>query len=358
MSESQVDRDALLRALELGAQVASSQEARALPILTNVKIANHKVVATNTVRTVSCSIEFAGGSPSLLVGAKGLLDRISTMPSGTITLVADDTSLTIKSGRRRHKLPIISVLRFPDTEAPPDDDEFVTVSASELRRGLNSVKHAVARDGARPHLEAICWEADDGKLRLIATDGHRLATCLTTIEWEHTGIMLVSRDVVNGLLKFLGKAETVEIGRSGPSLCWRIEENMLFAKLLDGSFVPWRRVIPDSAECSLTTSAQALRAAVEAVSKACDRGRDVIRLESNDSELLVSAESPEHGESRDVVPFSGTFSREPIGCNPAFLTDALQTIDGDVTLCTGGCLDPIRVDVDGETVGVLMPIRV
>jgi DNA polymerase III subunit beta len=136
----------------------------------------------------------------------------------------------------------------------------ITLDAADLRHGIRAVKHAVSKDWARPVLTTMCIEGDADGVRLVAADNYRIAVydlvgptdVLETPEAMDIGRRLVPGDTLPGLDALLAKCGenetvTVELGDSTLTVMTAARES-LTARLMDGTFPDYRKVVPSMAE--------------------------------------------------------------------------------------------------------------
>jgi DNA polymerase-3 subunit beta len=91
-----------------------------------------------------------------------------------VEITTQGDSILINSGRTRFKLN-----GLPRTSSPPfrkvDFDESWRVTGAELQRLITHVSFAASTEETRPILNGVLWQLRDGEMRMVATNGHRLA---------------------------------------------------------------------------------------------------------------------------------------------------------------------------------------
>ena len=176
-----ISRDALLKPLNLVAGVVERRQT--LPILANVLMVldEDRLALTGTDLEVELvgrvQIAAAGDSGEVTVPARKLVDICKSLPEGSdIQFTAQDNKVTVKSGRSRFTLATLPAREFPNVEDSMGTHQF-TVKQGQLKRLIDRTAFAMAQQDVRYYLNGMLWEIKEGLLRVVATDGHRLAMC-------------------------------------------------------------------------------------------------------------------------------------------------------------------------------------
>lgn len=130
----------------------------------------------------------------------------------------------------------------------------ITLSHDEINKALNLVAFAISTEATRYYLNGVLFEiAEDNTLRLVATDGHRLALYKPQghrIDPQASRLSaIVPRDTVLAWLKdkpARGEGTTpVALTFTETSVQRSTQSTQSTSSLVDGSFPDWRRVVPD-----------------------------------------------------------------------------------------------------------------
>ena len=107
--------------------------------------------------------------------ARKLLDLCRALPDGTLLTI--DTSgdrAAIRAGRSRFSLSTLPAAEFPGIDVT-GDELALELSQRDLRRAIEATHFAMAQQDVRYYLNGMLFEINAGKVRLVATDGHRMA---------------------------------------------------------------------------------------------------------------------------------------------------------------------------------------
>jgi DNA polymerase III sliding clamp (beta) subunit (PCNA family) len=208
-------------------------------------------------------------------------------------------------------------------------------------------------------------------LRFATTDGHRLGRYTLPLPEGADGFpdMILPTKAANLVFKHLiGKKPdrpSVRIRTSRTKMEFTYGRFRVLAKVIDGTFPDYTRVIPSAETHKLTVPAAAFAEAVESVTAiAREKTRAVAISMSNDDGVILTCSSPQNGRAAAI--FGGAYeyaSHNPglaIGFNAKYLTGILSAFPGDVTFGLSDCAGPVRIESPNrpEFLGVLMPMRV
>jgi DNA polymerase-3 subunit beta len=190
----------------------------------------------------------------------------------------------------------------------------------------------MAQQDVRYYLNGLMLEPDNGVLRAVATDGHRLAICEYPMDvGDTTGQqVIVPRKGIQELHRLLEDdtaAVQVEIGTNHIRITTK--ELRFTSKLIDGRFPDYNRVIPKDANKSLVIDRDVLRQALTRTSILSNEKYRGIRLDLSKNNLKIQAHNPEQEEAVDEIEV--TYDNDPleIGFNVTYLLDVLAAVDSD-----------------------------
>jgi len=366
-----IERAALLRSL---AHVQSVVERRTtIPILANVKLeaADGAISLTATdmdlsvVERADAEVSQPGASTA---AAHTLYDVVRKLPEGAriqIERAEGGGELQLRAGRSTFDLPCLPAEDFPTLSDEGLDCGF-TLAARDLRRLIDKTRFAISTEETRYYLNGIFFHAHDGRLRAVATDGHRLARVETDLP-EGAGAMpavIVPRKTVNEVRKLVDDLDDdagVEVGLSASRIRLMIGVAALRSRLIDGTFPDYERVIPTHNDKLLVVANKALSEAVDRVATISTEKSRAVKLRLDDGRLTLSAVSPDAGRAVDELDVA--YAGEPleIGFNARYMLDMSGQIDGDeieIAIADAGSPTLVRDPKDSSTLYVLMPMRV
>jgi DNA polymerase-3 subunit beta len=359
----QVTQENLNRALSSVARVANARNP--LPILANVLLKTSEnrlsIAATNLDIAITQYIGAKVSSEgSITVPARLMQDFISSLPSGVIDLELDGSKLHIKTERYQSVVNGIVADDFPVMPAISHGQSW-SVNGATLKRALQQVVFAASNDESRPVLTGVLFHTIDGKLFIAATDSYRLAE--KDLGKNNAEVsLLIPATALQDVLRIIGDyTETVQITHDDQQVLFQIGDAELVARLLEGKYPEYRRLIPDK----FSTTATLKRADfinVTRVSSLFAResaGSVTLQVDEETSQLSIRSIASQLGENTATA--TGTISGSgSITLNSRYLLDALQAFSGDeVRFGFNGKLEPtlLQDTTQPDYAHIIMPLK-
>jgi DNA polymerase-3 subunit beta len=328
-------REALLEPLQAVAGIIERRHT--LPILSNVLLSRTDThidfVATDIEIeiTTSMTVEGPGEAKKITVGARKLVDILRALPEGAeVQLVLQDRRLQVKSGKSRFNLQTLSAEDFPRLVLAEASATSFTVPQNLLRSLLGLVQYAMAQQDIRYYLNGLLMVVEDDQLKLVATDGHRLAYASRKIGGKNLTRqeVILPRKTIIELSKLLDDSDDpVAIDLSAAQARFKFGNVLLVSKLVDGKFPDYGRVIPQNQPKKLKLDRIALLQALQrAAILTSDKFRGV-RWMLSDGSLKISCSNTEQEEAQEEldVPYKG--EALDIGFNVGYLVDVLNNLN-------------------------------
>ncbi len=142
-----------------------------------IEVGDEAVVYATDMETAvkaSISADEIEGEGRFVIEASTFLEIVKSLPSDTVELRLDGSNLVVASGRSRFNLPTMDPSEFPDIMTV-ETDRYVELDTSILDEMMDKVMFAAATDEFMRNLNGVYWELMGDTLRLVASDGFRLA---------------------------------------------------------------------------------------------------------------------------------------------------------------------------------------
>ena len=332
-----------------------------LPILQGVlcEVGGGKLTVTGTdneitVRTV-LDVEVTDDG-STVIPAKLAADAVRKLPSGAVTMTSGNGEVEITGNGPRFNLRAMSVDDYPKI-ADADTSDAVEVDGGELTHALTQVGVAASADDARPTLTGVLFEANDGALRLVATDSYRLAVKdVPSVATEQ--IKLVPYRALRELSRTVG-AGAMKVALGDRDASFVTDQGHLTVRVIDATFPNYRQLLPEGHANRLTVDKEAL---LEAVGRAALVAEDHIpvRLAMHQGGVELSVIRQEVGEATELLDAEYSGEDMTIAFNTRYLTDGIMAVDDDkVVVETSDPLKPglIHGAASADFRYLLMPVR-
>ncbi|KZE27752.1 DNA polymerase III beta subunit [Crenobacter luteus] len=332
----QAERDALLKPLL--AVTGIVERRHTLPILSNVLI--EKKGGEVGFLATDLEIQITTASPEALPGedfrlttsAKKFADILRAMPAAsTVTLEKDDGRLTLKAGKSRFNLQTLPADDFPLLSANGAATAAFRLAQKDLKRLLSQVQYAMAVQDIRYYLNGLLLQTDGDTVRLVSTDGHRLALASAKLDAAlPRAEVILPRKTILELYKLLADSDDgIDIELLASQVRFSFGSTVIISKVVDGKFPDFNRVIPlDNDKIFLidrVTLLQALqRAAILANEKF--RGVRLVVAPGRMSILCTNSEQEEAEEELEIAYQGGALE---IGFNINYLLDVLTNVPAE-----------------------------
>lgn len=338
-----------------------------LPILSNILIdANdNNIVLTTTdldigiTTTINIKPAITG---SITVPAKKFFDIIKELPDG------EDTTITVKKNNLVHietGKNIFKIMGLPKDEFPqlPEfkDKDSITIPQGKLKKMLVMTNFAVSHDETRYVLNGILFVIKPSHLRLVATDGRRLAMVEEKMSLPKTleRKTIIPTKAVNELVKLLSDEGDIRISFGDNQMQFDTGRARLVSRLIDGDFPNYEQVIPKEHKESVAMSREKFLSAIKRVALFTNPESLAIKLDVSKDKTVLSKQSPSLGEA--VVEIEADYKGKDmtVGFNPDYLIDVLKSISQDtVNFEIAHPEKPGVIRVGSEYTYVVLPMQI
>lgn len=330
-----ISREAFLKPLQLVVSVVERRQT--LPVLSNVLISlqGNSLSLTGTDLEVEIvgrvELEQLGEEGEITIPARKLMDICKSLPDkAEIRFSEEGGRMLVASGRSRFTLSTLAASEFPNVEEGPGQAEF-TIQSSMLKKLIDDTAFAMAQQDVRYYLNGMLWEASDGLLRAVATDGHRLAMSYSEMPFsmEDKIQAIVPRKGVVELSRILAEDDTITVVLGNNHVRIQGQDFRFTSKLIDGAYPDYERVLPKGGSKFLTGDREVLRHAFARAAILSNEKYRGVRLQVDRELLRITANNPEQEEAEEEVAinFEGEGELE-IGFNVNYLLDALNVLKG------------------------------
>lgn len=349
-----------------------------MPILANILLEARdkklELVATDLDMGIRCSVQAeVVDKGSITINAKKLSDIVRELPEASVDLEIDDNHKMIlvcqKSNFKVHGLPKDDFPILPEVKK----DKVFKVKGSLLQEMIHKTIFAVSTDETRYVLNGVFFQAEGGKIRMVATDGHRLAFIQKKLEGkaDEKCNVIIPTKTLNELSKVIsdiskGKEEkendlVVEITATDNQIKFVAGGVEIVSRLIEGQFPNYEQVIPKESDKKLEASTADLSAATRRVAILTSEKSNSIRYQAKGGKLLISSKTPDMGEAKEEMDVNYKGEEIGIAYNAKYVLDVLKNVGTDtVSIELTQPLSPgiLRPKGDSDYLCVIMPMRV
>ena len=328
-----LDRDAFLKGLQMVHNIVEPRQT--LPILANVLLE----AEGETVRITATDLEVGARvsipakvakAGTITVSARKLSEIVRELPVAGLSLkVGDNAAVSLRCGGASYRMVGLGSEDFPAVvpAAPP---AWLTIEAKMLRDMLSQTTFAISHDESRFALNGVLFAFQPKELRLVATDGHRLAVASRSVGEGLSGATgIVPRKAVVEIARVLGASEDVQIAITENQFVLQMPNFVMTARLIEGQFPNYEAVLPRAHPGKLVIPRGGLMAALRRVSVMAEERNKPVKLLLRPGALVLSAASHDLGEAEEALDVQYAGEEVTIGFNSRYVLEALAPIEKD-----------------------------
>jgi DNA polymerase-3 subunit beta len=309
-------------------------------------------------------------------------DLVKSLPDDVVELQTDGNTVSIACGRNTASIHSIDADEFPIWDHRMYQlGAVVKADPETFAEALKAVVYAAANDESRPILTGVLFQFETGKATFAAADGFRLAISempVDGLELDEPRSVIVPAQAIEHPLRLLSdETEPVEVFVDGDDedsrmIFFRLKgskENGVFdvemaSSLIQGRFVNYQQIVPESHRITVDVDRQALETALRRASIFARYEVNLVVLDvvPEESKVYLCAESAEMGEHKGEVEARIAGEKLRIAFNAALLRDSVSSMPGDtVVLGFSGSGAPPSVLATGNgrsPTAVVMPMHI
>ena len=303
---------------------------------------------------------------ALTLSAKYVFDIVQNLPEAQVSIKKlPNNYAEITSGPSHFKIVGMAPEEYP--KLPREESaSLVKVSGGTLLEMIKKTSFAISSDETRYILNGVFFEPKgDGKVRMVATDGHRLALIERELEGEFKlkGGVIIPRKGVQELKRLLDEAPDAEcqLGFADNSALFKKPGLTMVMRLIDGQFPEYQRVIPKEGEKVVNVPKLRFLEGLKRIMLLSVDKSYAVKIGLSDNLLRITSQNPDLGEAKDDVEVAYRGGGVSIGFNARYLIDVLSAVEGDeVVFELGDEHSPGVIHLPGERTytAVVMPMRV
>ncbi|MBI4538524.1 MAG: DNA polymerase III subunit beta [Gemmatimonadetes bacterium] len=311
----------------------------------------------------AAEVEEAG---ALTAPGKKLQEIARELPDEPVHVSSRGDQIELKCGRSQFRLNGLPVDEFPTLPQVSFESGW-RVGGRDLQALIHHTSFAVSTEESRPILNGVLWELRDGDMRMVATNGHRLAKM--TVKVAPSGApstqLVVPPTALHHVQRLLGSAEEIEVALSGNYLGFRGAGTEVYTRLIEGTYPNYEQVIPQDNDKAAIVERAAFESALRRMAVVASDQTHRVRLGFRENRVHLNVLTPDLGEGHDELELH--YEGEPleIGFNASYLLEMLRYMPTD-ELRVGfkgaeraATMEPVGLDeADGrEYLYLVMPLR-
>jgi DNA polymerase-3 subunit beta len=238
------------------------------------------------------------------------------------------------------------------------------VTSSDLQKLIGHVSFAASTEESRPILNGVLWELRGDRMRMVATNGHRLARMDVPAGGSSASAdLIVPPKALEQVRRLFGPADQLEIAKSDNHLGFRSGSTLVFTRLIEGPYPNYEQVIPRENDKSCTVEKETLSAALRRVGVVASDQTHRVRLQFSGGTLRFSVSTPDLGEAQDEIAVTYQGDALEIGFNANYVLEILKYMPTDEVRLTfkaperAATIEPVGWDDPASYMCLVMPLR-
>lgn len=336
----------------LGVVGAAADKQRTIPVLNNILIEslgenNVRLTATDLDITIRIDVEAEIVAPgAICIEARKLIEVTRVLPDAEMRFIRDDNAWArMTCGKSKFRFAGVERDKFPAEIIPKSTP--VTVPMEVLRQLISRTAFAATPDVARFTIGGVKFELN-GKLRLVATDQHRLTLAESDIGAEELIDVLVPKKAALAAEKI--QAENVSLGTDDKHIFFAAPGFLLTARKLVGNFPNYELVLPKDNDRTVQIDVADFKVALKQVVTMADETNRSVRMVIRPNEIELRAAQSDKGEASAVAPAKFEGGEIEMAFQWRFMTEFLAECPDDATVSISfkSATDPIEVNIVGD----------
>lgn len=344
---------------ELALLVTVAEKKGTMPVLSTVMLdvgdSKLTLYATNLDASIITEIAADGESWTGCLPMVELTKFVRLAESEQVVFQVKETRMQVKAVRAKCLLPIVQREHFPALPQPTTEGG-LTLPGDTLRAVLTRLLPCVTTEESRYLMRGVKFEAKDGTLRMIATNGHRMGLASLPVIGEID--KLVPDDGLAPLLKT--DAETITFNADDNHAWFRCGHQLIVTRMLEGKFPAWEMIWPKELPHRSEIAADALTAAFRRVEITRDITRgSAVRITLAQGSISIDSGETDRGQCDELLDAASNLNGETvlIGVNPDYVMDFLRYAGERVTCEFRDSSSAVKLSDSSAFEYVVQPMR-
>lgn len=352
----------------LAAVSASIPSKTTLPVLSNILFATDKdgvwMSGTDLDVAVRVRVPAEVTEPGSLTAPGRKLQEITReLPDQPVEVSTRNDQIELKCGRSQFKLNGLPADEFPTLPQVSFDGGW-SVKSGDLHRLIHHTAFAVSTEESRPILNGVLWELKSGEMRMVATNGHRLArmTVPAASSSATSTDFIVPPAALQQVQRLFRDEDDLSVAKSGNHLGFRSGGTEVYTRLIEGTYPNYEQVIPKDNDKNAIVEKRALESAVRRMAVVASDQTHRIRMAFENGRVHLNVLTPDLGEGHDELELDYKGEELEIGFNANYLLEVLRYMPTDEVKLTfkaperAATLEPVG-DEKSDYLCLVMPLR-
>jgi len=347
-----------------------------MPILNNILIraGNNKIKIVATDREIGLVADYDAeilNEGDITISARKLFEMIREIQGDSVQFETNESNrVTVTAQKIVYKISGLPADDFPSVLDDRSEVSFYKIKGDLIEGLIKKTSFAMSGDEMRKNLSGVFFETvDDGgknRLRMVATDGHRLAMANADIGEEaflklEKGI-IIPRKGLSEIRRLIEDApEEIFVGVRQGMCIIKTDSTMLRVSLVDAEYPDYKRVMPSEKGVVVKFEKDEILHALRRMSVVSSERYSGVIIALTDGKMVLESTNPDVGEAKEDIEVAYHDKDIQVGYNVKYLIDAIEVIGEDkVAFEIGAGMKPgvIRSVDNDDYMCIIMPLKV
>ncbi|MBS3917106.1 MAG: DNA polymerase III subunit beta [Sulfuritalea sp.] len=341
-----------------------------LPILSNVLIekSGEQLTLLATDIEIQIRTQTAGKEgpekTAVTVGARKLQDILRSLPDDAeVSLELTDKRMQVRAGKSRFNLQTLPAEDYPRMVQADSEQTRLQLTQKQFKRLIGLVQYAMAQQDIRYYLNGLLMVVVGNEIRVVTTDGHRLAYASERISESlpRTEVILPRKTIIELSRLLADNDDALNISLSPNQAIFRFGEIELVSKLIDGKFPDYERVIPQNHNKVISIPRMTLLQSLHRAAILTNEKFRGVRIVLAAGSLKIISSNADQEEAQEELEIAYDAEALDIGFNVTYLLDVLNNVSNDVVevrLADANSSALITLPGNDNFKYVVMPMRI
>lgn len=363
-----IERDLLYQYLQKIVSIISNRPR--LPILTHILLNINKkyliITATNLELEIVARILLDKIYPSVSITIPGrkFFDICRNLPKySRILITLKNNKIFINTDGSSFSLSTIVASDFPKTKVWKGES-YITISQFIFKKMIDLTQFSMAYQDVRYYLNGTLFESKKNTIRMIASDGYRLAMTEVTVNLllPSVSVIIPRRGVIEFSKLLNNNQDIVNIQIYDNCFCIKIGDYTCNSKLIDAVFPNYLSVFPEKPYNVFEIERIMLKQALKRVSILSNVKLRIVNLYLTSNQLKITSSNFDQETAEEILKISYSNKNMQIAFNIDYLLDIINVIDTQIIkFSLTNTISSVQIEGIPKCYGatyILMPIRI
>jgi DNA polymerase-3 subunit beta len=301
---------------------------------------------------------------NLTAPGKKLQEITRELPDQPVEVQTRGDQIELRCGKSHFKLNGLPADEFPALPAV-DFESGWSARGTDLHTLIQHTAFAVSSEESRPILNGVLWELRGGMMRMVATNGHRLARMSVPAASSSSAStdLIVPPAALQQVQRLFKGDDDVRVARSGNHLGFKAGGTEVYTRLIDGTYPNYEQVIPKDNDKVALVEKRAFEQAVRRMAVVASDQTHRIRMALGSGRVSLNVLTPDLGEGHDELELQYEGEDLEIGFNANYLLEVLRYMPTDDVRLTfkaperAATVEPVTTEGVMDYLCLVMPLR-